>query len=73
MAGRYEELTPEQRARVETFRARRDTPEHRAEEEAIRQRFAHRPSIARLVAEGEIRGPAPRKEALDGSGETKGP
>jgi DNA-binding XRE family transcriptional regulator len=32
----YEELTPEQRAKVDAFRARHDTPEARAEEEALR-------------------------------------
>jgi transcriptional regulator with XRE-family HTH domain len=71
-AKRYEELTPEQRAKVDAFRARRDTPEHRAEEEAIRRRFAHRPSLARLVAEGEILGPSPIFAELKAARERRG-
>jgi len=71
-AKRYEELTPEQRAQVDAFRARRNTPEHRAEEETIRQRFAHRPSIAHLVAEGEILGPAPIFAELKAARERRG-
>lgn len=38
MAKRYEELTPEQRARVDAIRARRRTTEARAEEEQVRER-----------------------------------
>jgi DNA-binding Xre family transcriptional regulator len=71
-AKRYEELTPEQRAKVDAFRARRDAASHRAEEEAIRQRFAHRPSIARLVAEGEILGPSPIFAELKAARERRG-
>jgi ribosome-binding protein aMBF1 (putative translation factor) len=69
---RYEEMTPEQRAKVDEFRARRNTPEHRAEEEAIRQRFAHRPSIAQMIAEGEILGPSPIFAELKAARERRG-
>lgn len=51
---RYEELTPEQRKRVDAARAAARTPERQAEEERIRAQFADRPSWAELIRRGEI-------------------
>jgi len=56
-ARRYEELTPEQKAKVDAFRARRDTPEYRERVEAIRRKYADRPSVEQMIERGDILGP----------------
>lgn len=47
-------LTPEQRTRLDASRARRRTPEARAEEEAIRDEFRDRPGVSEQLARGEV-------------------
>jgi hypothetical protein len=48
-----DQLTPEQQARVKAFRARRRTPEARAEEAQVRQQFQRdKPSLSEVVAKG---------------------
>jgi len=52
------DLTPEQRARLEAFRASRHTPEVRDEEKRVRERFQRdKPTLEELVASGEYEGP----------------
>lgn len=51
---RYEELTPEQRARVDAARAAARTPEARAEEERIRALYSDHPSWAELERRGDV-------------------
>ncbi len=51
---KVEELSPEQRARVEAIRARRRTPEGLAEIERVRQQFADHPSRDELIHRGDI-------------------
>ena len=47
-------MTPEQRAKVEAIRAKSRTPERRAEEATIRERFADRPGVPEMIAQGDI-------------------
>lgn len=49
-----DELTPDQRAKVEAVRTRFRTPAQRAEEEQIRAHFADRPTRDELIARGDI-------------------
>lgn len=51
---KMEELSPEQRARVEAVRARRRTPGAQAEIERVRQQFADHPSRDELIQRGDI-------------------
>jgi hypothetical protein len=50
---REDELSPEQRAKIEAFRASRRTPEARAEEKQVRERFQReKPTLGELVGGG---------------------
>jgi hypothetical protein len=49
-----EELSPEQRAKVESALAKYRTPEQRTEEEKVRQTFEDSPSVEELVDRGEV-------------------
>jgi transcriptional regulator with XRE-family HTH domain len=49
-----EELSPEQRAKVESALAKYRTPEQRTEEEKVRQTFEDSPSVGELVDRGEV-------------------
>jgi ribosome-binding protein aMBF1 (putative translation factor) len=51
---RLEDLTPEERAKVEEARAAARNPEARAEEQAIRASYADRPSVRELVERGDL-------------------
>jgi transcriptional regulator with XRE-family HTH domain len=51
---RGSDLTPEQRARIETIRAANRTPEARARQAAIRDEYAERPSLDELVRRGDV-------------------
>ena len=47
------DLTPEQRARIETIRAENRTPEARARQAATREEYADRPGLDELVRQGK--------------------
>ena len=49
-----EDMTPEARAKVEAAKTRARTPEARAEERAVREAFADRPSVRQLIDRGEL-------------------
>jgi DNA-binding XRE family transcriptional regulator len=49
-----DDLSPEQRARIESIRARRRTPEAQEEIERVRRQFADHPSRAELIRRGDI-------------------
>jgi transcriptional regulator with XRE-family HTH domain len=51
---RLDELTPEQRAKVEDVRTRFRAPTQRAEEEQLRARYTDRPTRDELIARGDI-------------------
>lgn len=51
---RGSDLTPEQRARIETIRAANRTPEARARQAAIREEYVERPSLDELVRRKEV-------------------
>lgn len=51
---RGSDLTPEQRARIESIRAAGRTPEARAREAAIREEYADRPGLDELIRRGEV-------------------